>query len=91
MKTKDEIKLWLAKRLGDELKLPAEKLDPEKPFAEYGIDSASAIGVVADLEDYLGQPLDPNLFYSNPSIAELAEHLGSEAQAGAATQDARAV
>jgi acyl carrier protein len=91
MKTNDEIKRWLAKRLGEEVKLPAEKLDPNKSFAEYGIDSASAIGVVADLEDFLGRPLDPNLFYANPTIQQLSDHLADEEQAGLATPDARAV
>lgn len=84
MKNKDDIRTWLAKRLAEELRRPADKLDPQKPFAEYGIDSASAIGVVADLEDYLGRPLDPNLFYTNPTIHDLADFLADEEQKKAA-------
>jgi acyl carrier protein len=77
MTNKDEIRGWLSKRLGTELNVSADKVDPRKPFVEYGIDSASAVGVVADLEDLLGRPLDPNLFYTYPTIQELADHLAA--------------
>lgn len=84
MKSRDDIRMWLTKRIGEEIRRPPEKLDPNKPFTEYGIDSAAAVGVVADLEDFLGRPLDPTLFYTNPTVQELADHLADEEQQTAA-------
>ncbi|CAN7275524.1 acyl carrier protein [Trinickia sp. LjRoot230] len=72
-----DIEQWLAQRLATEMALSVESIDPSKPFLDYGVDSASAVGIVADLEDRLGRPLDPNLFYEYPSIEDLAAYLAS--------------
>lgn len=74
-----DIAQWLAQRLANEMAIPVEAVDRTKPFVDYGIDSASAVGIVADLEDFLQRPLDPNLFYEYPSIDDLVEYLASAA------------
>lgn len=73
----DEIRSWLLAKLGDELHADAP-LDSACPLADYGLESRSAIGVTADLEDWLGVELDPTMFFDYPTIDELARFLKDE-------------
>lgn len=75
MADQQQIEQWLVDRVSAETGLAPHQIARDTSLLEYGIDSASAIGVMADLEDFLQQPLDPNLFYEYPSIQELAQHL----------------
>lgn len=85
-----EIRSWLLDRIGGELNISSAKVDPQKPFVEYGIDSASAVGVVADLEDFLGRALDPNLFYTYPTIDELVVYLTADEGSASPLRDEQA-
>lgn len=75
MADQQQIEQWLVERVSTEIGLAPQQIARDTSLLEYGIDSASAIGVMADLEDFLKQPLDPNLFYEYPSIQELSRHL----------------
>ncbi len=54
-----------------------EEIDTGAPFARYGLDSASAMRLAANLGDRLGRPLAPQSLYNHPSIDRLAEHLSA--------------
>lgn len=73
----DEIRSWLLDKLAHELHAEAP-LDSACPLADYGLESRSAIGVTADLEDWLGVELDPTMFFDYPTIDELARFLKDE-------------
>lgn len=75
MTDQQQIEQWLVERVSTETGLPPQQIARDTSLLEYGIDSASAIGVMADLEDFVKQALDPNLFYEYPSIQELSQHL----------------
>ena len=54
----------------------AEAIHRQAPFAELGLDSRSAVALVAALEDHLGgAALDPTLLWQHPTIAALADFL----------------
>ncbi|KIP16987.1 phosphopantetheine attachment site family protein [Burkholderia sp. MSHR3999] len=50
-------------------------IDVDKQFIDYGLDSADAMKMVGDLEDYVGFELSPSLPYQYPTIDALARAL----------------
>lgn len=76
--TAKSIEAWLAKWVGDELKIAVDAIDTRKSFVFYGLDSVTAIGLLADLEVWLGRQLSPSLAWDYPSIKALAEHLAQK-------------
>ncbi|MBD2256619.1 acyl carrier protein [Pseudanabaena sp. FACHB-2040] len=72
-----EIQAWIASYLADLLDIDADEVDVTIPFDQYGLDSAAAVGMSGDLEDWLGQKLDPTLLYDYPTVQALAHHLAA--------------
>lgn len=70
----------LQKRIAQRLHLAPAEIDPEAPFASYGLDSVQAVQLTAELEDWLGQRLNPTLAYDYPTIASLAGFLAQLSQ-----------
>ena len=48
-----EITAWCVAHLAKALRRPAEKIDPQTKFARLGVDSAMAVYLVAELEEYV--------------------------------------
>ncbi|MGH8547597.1 MAG: acyl carrier protein [Methylococcales bacterium] len=74
-RTAIEIQDWLATHLAALLEIPPEELNPPVPFDRYGLDSATAVAPISDLEDWLETEIDPTLPYQYPTIRELADHV----------------
>ncbi|MBT0566972.1 thioester reductase domain-containing protein [Williamsia sp. CHRR-6] len=71
------------------LQIPAEKIDPAAPFADYGLDSVYALSVAADVEDRLGIALDPTLMWDYPTLDSLSAAIaGLMAEPEAASTEA---
>jgi len=79
--TRREIESWLVERLRVRLRLGNERLDPRVPMSSYGLDSATAVGLAGELEEWLDRPLAPTLLYDHPTISALAGHLAGERRA----------
>ena len=62
------------------LKMPAEKLDPDKPLTAQGISSLRAIEIQAFVEETFGHKLEAEDFFDDLNIRQLAERLSSEAR-----------
>ncbi|GCF09103.1 type I polyketide synthase [Dictyobacter arantiisoli] len=75
-----ELRVWLIEHVSQALKVQPGAIDVNAPFAYYGMDSALAVSLSADLEDLLQQPLSPTLAYDYPSIDALARYLANEEQ-----------
>jgi acyl carrier protein len=73
-----QIQDWIASYLANLLEVEPEEVDPALPFDRYGLDSAVAIGLTGDLEDWLGTQLDPTLLYDYPTVSALSKHLAAE-------------
>lgn len=76
--TAAEIQAWMASYLAELLEIDSDEIDVTIPFDQYGLDSSAAVGMTGDLEDWLGQKLDPTLLYDYPTIEALAWHLAEE-------------
>ena len=73
-----EIQSWIVSYLAELLELDPNEIDLAIPFDNYGLDSAVAVGMTGDLEDWMGKELDPTLLYDYPTIEVLAQHLAEE-------------
>ncbi len=79
--TREAIQSWIVERIAARLRLAASHIDPSEPVAHYGLDSALAVSLVAELSGWLGLELDPVAFWEHPSIAQFASHVASLARA----------
>ncbi len=73
--TAAQIQDWLIDYLADEMQTPPETIDVYAPFETFAIDSAAAVGMTGDLEEWLGCRVDPILAYDYPTIDAMAKHL----------------
>ncbi len=55
--TQDEIEVFIARRLSSQLGIPHEEVDLQQPFSALGLDSASALTFLGDLETWLDRRL----------------------------------
>jgi acyl carrier protein len=70
-----EIEAMLADHVARKIGLAPAAVDRERRFDQLGLDSADAVMMVGDLEDFVGRPLSAALPYSYPTIAQLARRL----------------
>ncbi|HEY9632004.1 MAG TPA: acyl carrier protein [Coleofasciculaceae cyanobacterium] len=73
-----EIQAWIVSYLAQLLEIDVDEVDVTIPFDHYGLDSSAAVGMTGDLEDWVGQKIDPTLLYDYPTIQALAKHLAEE-------------
>jgi acyl carrier protein len=70
-----EIQDWIVTYLAKLLEVDPADVDVTIPFDRYGLDSAAAVGLTGELEDWLGYEMDPTLLYDYPTIEGLVKHL----------------
>ncbi len=75
----ERIESWLLDWLKRRAEVPAVELDRDKPLADYGIDSLTAVELSHELEAWLGIELTPVLAWNHPTAAMLARYLAGEA------------
>lgn len=73
--TQEEIQRWIVANLALQLQVSPDEVDITEPFSHYGLDSAVAVGLTAELSDWIGKDLDPTIFWEYPSIESLAHYL----------------
>jgi len=71
---------WLVNRLAERLDLDPTHINVDKPIAEYGLDSLTAISLSGELQEWLGRPLPVTFLYDHPTIAALSQYLSKSAQ-----------
>jgi acyl carrier protein len=76
-----EIQTWLVSYLAEVFLIEANEIELTIPFDRYGLDSATAIGLIADLEEWLAIELDPTLVYDYPSVEALSRHVAEQFKA----------
>jgi acyl-CoA synthetase (AMP-forming)/AMP-acid ligase II/acyl carrier protein len=79
--TSEAIQDWIVERIAARLRLAASHIDPKEPVAHYGLDSALAVSLIAELSGWLGLEVDPVAFWEHPSIEQFASHVASLARA----------
>lgn len=73
--TAEEIQAWIVAYLADLMEVEPDEVDATLPFEQYGLDSAEAVELSGDLEDWLGRKLNPTLLYNYPTVEALAGQL----------------
>jgi acyl carrier protein len=76
-----EISDFIRARVAVYVTRPVEQIRLDQAFADYGLDSVSAVTLCADIEDHLNVPVEPTLAWDYPTIGEMAVHLSGLAQA----------
>ncbi|UKP00618.1 AMP-binding protein [Nostoc sp. UHCC 0870] len=84
-----EIQTWLKTWISQKLRQPISTIDVNKAFADYGMDSVTAIELTQDLQEWLNtsQPLDATIAWNFPTINALANYLGEVSQENSVPSD----
>jgi acyl carrier protein len=77
VKSYDEIEAMLAEQVADRTGTPADEVNRTQRFNKLGLDSADAVRLVGELEDFVGRPLSAALPYTHPTIEQLARRLAN--------------
>jgi acyl carrier protein len=72
IKSYPEIEAMLTAYVAHRTKTPADDIDRTRRFDHLGLDSADAVTLVGELEDFVGRPLSAFLPYEFPTIEQLA-------------------
>lgn len=75
--TAHDLEIWLLTKLSAVVGAPLGELDANAPFAQYGLDSASAVALSGEIATELKMDLEATLFWDHPTVADLAEHLAT--------------
>ncbi|MCG8312771.1 MAG: AMP-binding protein [Pseudomonadales bacterium] len=75
--SKTKIVSWICDWLHSRLQLDSSDIDPQKAFADYGVDSVLAVELAMDIETEfkLAQPLDATIAWNYPTPVAVAELL----------------
>jgi acyl carrier protein len=79
IKSYDEIEAMLAAYVAQRTKTPADEIDRTRRFDHLGLDSADAVVLIGELEDFVGRPLSAFLPYTYPTIEQLARQVADGA------------
>ena len=80
--TSGEIARWLITAVAAHLGLPANVIDPNRPFTGLGLDSKNAVAIAQGLGRRLNRPLAPSVVFDHPTIRELAAALAAAPSLG---------
>jgi len=70
-----EIERWLIERIATLTASPPDSIDPDRPMEAYGLTSVMAVGMSADLEDWLGITIEATIVWDYPTVTALAQQL----------------
>src|SRR5437879_5373742 len=73
--SKETIETWLVERIATLIGEPAEEIDLLEPLDHFGIDSAEAVIMAGELEDWLNVVLPPTVLADLPTISSLSAYL----------------
>jgi long-chain acyl-CoA synthetase len=76
--TIESIEYWITDWLMKKLSLTPNAIDPNKSFADYGLDSVRAVNLAQDLSHSLELSLLPTITWNFSTIASLARHLANK-------------
>jgi len=73
-----DIARWLTQSISSITDVPPGEVSETAPFTSLGLDSAAAVSLTGELEDWLGIRLDPTLLYDFTTIKDLSAHLAGQ-------------
>jgi len=78
----EEIEAWLIARLSRRIGVSVSNIDVLTPFVNFGLDSAEAVSLSAELEAWLSRSLPATVAWDYPNIRSLARYLANETRNG---------
>jgi acyl carrier protein len=63
-----ELKAFLSERLSSSLRIKKKDLDPDTPFARYGLESIDSVILAMELEEEIGVTLEPTLLWEYNTV-----------------------
>nr|WP_269455615.1 type I polyketide synthase [Micromonospora narathiwatensis] len=82
-----EVERRLVETLAARLKVSPRAVDPTRPIATYGLQSVDLVGLVGELEGWLGRELSSTLIWEYPTIDALAAFLSEPASGATPASD----
>ncbi|MBL7859801.1 MAG: acyl carrier protein [Cyclobacteriaceae bacterium] len=73
--TETELVNFFKLKISEELGIGVDEIDPAVEFINFGLDSVKAIFILQHLEHFVGEELNPLLFWDYPTIQSMAAHL----------------
>ncbi|WP_217557309.1 SDR family NAD(P)-dependent oxidoreductase [Paenibacillus sp. GbtcB18] len=64
--------------LSQSLSMSIDRIDPNKPFADYGVDSIVGINIVKKMNQSLSIPLDTTILFDYTSVNQLSRYIGKK-------------
>ena len=71
------IESWCVDYVSRILNIQRAQVDPNLEVDRFGLDSATAVALIMELEDRLGIELAPELLFEYPTLAGLSRHLAT--------------
>ncbi len=69
------LQAWIVAWLAQRLRVAESQIDPQRSFADHGLDSVAAVEATKALSDHLGRTLDETLLWNFPTIEALVAFL----------------
>jgi len=66
---------WLIRKIADATGMSIDEINIDTTFADFGLDSRTAVSMSAELERLIGRELPPTLIWDYPTIKEVSKHL----------------
>ena len=76
--TREQISAFCVDRLSGLLRIPKEVVDTQTKFSRLGLDSATTVYLLMELEEKLDLELSPETFYDHPTVDNLSDYLAGK-------------
>ena len=83
-----EVEVWIVAQIAQMVNLPPAAVSPDAPFDSFGIDSAKAISLMVELENWLNLPeeLPLELLFEAEAIRDASRNIAAAVDDMAAAQ-----
>ena len=88
---KEMVREWLVNYVATLLEASPQAIDPAAPFADYGLESGMTMGLVGELEEWLGYELPLSVLWRFPSIELLSENIHTMGEASSDLRSAQGI
>lgn len=75
------IEVWITNWISQHLKVPTSSILASQSFAEYGMDSITAVEFSQDLASWLKRPVEPTIVWNHSTIGKLSQYLAEPLKA----------
>jgi len=77
-RTAEDIQDWLMGQLAARIQIDPDDIDISAPFESFALESADALVLLNQLEQWIGCPVPPVLIWNYPTIELLSQRLAEQ-------------